>query len=105
MRSYLKGKLAALVLKTEINGRGEPPLCPLDITLSGKVCTKIRRSLNRYSSLADEKQRSFFLIIEMSQGLNSLREAQQEITKVMLRIPHSLDNWLIDGGEIVSLTH
>jgi hypothetical protein len=23
----------------------------------------------------------------------------------MLRIPHGLDNWLIDGGEVVILTH
>jgi hypothetical protein len=49
----LNGKLAAPVLKTEINGRGDPLRRPHDTSFANK-----RRPLGRYSSLADYKPRS-----------------------------------------------
>jgi hypothetical protein len=56
MRSYLNEKVAAPVLKTDINGRKDPLRLPRDTLYPQKFFTNFankRRSLGRYSSLAD----------------------------------------------------
>jgi hypothetical protein len=43
MKSYLKEKAEAPALKTELNCRREPLLCPRDTNLTAKFVTKIRQ--------------------------------------------------------------
>jgi hypothetical protein len=56
MRSYLKEKIAVPVLKTDINDRGESRVDHATPLYREKLAIKFanqRRSLSRYSSLAD----------------------------------------------------
>jgi hypothetical protein len=62
LRSYLKEKVVAVVKKTEITAEGDLRLWLRDTHLSAKVDTNFadtRRSLGRYSSLADSEPRSY----------------------------------------------